>query len=82
MAYDNSPNVNVTLRWDLDLSALLNIPVRIETKDGCLRETRIQSVEFSDVELVGYTCPVPHRFILDDSMDFIQISNIKTVTLM
>lgn len=73
---------SVVLKWDLDLSALLNVPVKIETKDGCLRETKITSVEFADVELVGYACPIPHRFILDDPNDWIQIFNIKTVSLM
>jgi hypothetical protein len=72
----------ITLKWDIDLSSLMGVRVRIETKDGCIRETIIQDVEWGEVDIIGYTCPLPNRLVLDDSNDYIQLANVLTISLL
>lgn len=75
MAIDKNP-----IRWDLDLTPIIDCPVTIHTLDGGRRRTVITAVEYLDVELVGMICPIPHRLILEgDSSDWVSVENIERV---
>lgn len=70
------------VKWDLDLTAILDRPVEIETPDGGRRRTTITKVIFLEVELGELICPLPQRLILDDANDWIAFDNITRVTVL
>lgn len=71
------------IRWDLDLTPILDKPVEIETPDGGIRRTTITDVVFLDVELGDLICPLPQKLVLEnDSNDWIAFDNITRVTVL
>jgi hypothetical protein len=69
------------VRWDLDLSPLVNVPVLVETVDGGARRGLITKVDFREVELDGLMCPIPDRLVMDsDANDWIGVDVVHRVS--
>jgi hypothetical protein len=68
-----------TIRWDLELSEIIGVPIKITTVDGLVREGEISSIKFYDVDIIGYICPVPHRILLGDSYDWVNLKNVEKI---
>jgi hypothetical protein len=66
--------------WDLDMTPILDTPVIVETEDGGQRRTVIRHVEFLDIQLGELMCPLPKRIYMDDDADWIEVTNIKSIT--
>lgn len=55
------------VEWNIDLTALMNKPVVLETKEGHVRTGKVTAVEWQDLKLNDVIVQVPVEIELDGS---------------
>lgn len=69
------------ITWNINLQSLLNKKVRVETREGFVREARVTAIETKEVQLdddiVSY--PESVQFNGEDSIPFSQIKVMRRI---
>ena len=67
------------LVWQINLSAMLNHVIVVETHDGHYRTGLLTKVEWAEVKIFKVTCQYPANLCFEDSMDSIPWQLIRSI---